>query len=124
MMVEIRSLVFVAAALCLVSWADHSRADADERPNVLLVITDDQGYGDFSLHGNPTLKTPNIDALGRQSVRFERFFVNTFCSPTRAALLTGRYPLRCGVWGVTHGKETMRSEETTLAEMLRPAGYR
>jgi arylsulfatase A len=95
-----------------------------ERPNVLLVITDDQGYGDFSLHGNPTLKTPHIDALGRQSVRFDRFFVNSFCSPTRAALLTGRYPLRCGVWGVTHGKETMRAEEVTLAEMLRAAGYR
>jgi arylsulfatase A-like enzyme len=101
-----------------------SAAETPPRPNVLLVITDDQGYGDFSLHGNPTLKTPHIDALGRQSVRFDRFFVNSFCSPTRAALLTGRYPLRCGVWGVTHGKETMRSEEVTLAEMLRGAGYR
>jgi arylsulfatase A len=91
---------------------------------VLVIITDDQGYGDFSLHGNPTLKTPHIDALGRQSVRFERFFVNSFCAPTRAALLTGRYPLRTGVWGVTHGKETMRTEEVTLAEMLAAAGYR
>jgi arylsulfatase A-like enzyme len=93
------------------------------RPNVVMIVTDDQGYGDFSLHGNPTLKTPSIDALGRQSVRFDRFFVNSFCSPTRAALLTGRYSLRCCVWGVTHNKETMRSEEVTLAEMLRAAGY-
>jgi len=99
-------------------------ADDSGRPNVVLIITDDQGYGDFSLHGNSTLKTPQIDALGRQSVRFERFFVNSFCSPTRAALLTGRYPLRTGVFGVTHNKETMRSEEITLAEMLRAAGYR
>jgi arylsulfatase A len=99
-------------------------AESAARPNVLLIITDDQGYGDFSLHGNPTLKTPHIDALGRQSVRLERFFVNSFCSPTRAALLTGRYPLRTGVWGVTHSKETMRTEEVTLAEMLAAAGYR
>ncbi len=102
------------------------RAAAADRakPNVLLIITDDQGYGDFSLHGNPTLKTPRIDSLGRESVRFDRFFVNSFCAPTRAALLTGRYPLRCGVWGVTHSKETMRTEERTLAELLKEAGYR
>jgi len=99
-------------------------AHSPGRPNILLIITDDQGYGDFSLHGNPTLKTPHIDALGGQSVRFDRFFVNSFCAPTRAALLTGRYPLRTGVFGVTHSKETMRHEEVTLAEMLRPAGYR
>ncbi|MEX2176829.1 MAG: arylsulfatase [Pirellulaceae bacterium] len=97
---------------------------AAERPNVLLIITDDQGYGDFSLHGNPTLQTPRLDALGHESVRFDRFFVNSFCAPTRAALLTGRYPLRCGVWGVTHGKETMRTQEQTLAELLAAAGYR
>jgi len=103
----------------------HVAAGAEQpRPNVVLIITDDQGYGDFSLHGNPTLKTPNIDALGKQSLRFERFFVNSFCSPTRAALLTGRYPLRTGVFGVTHNKETMRAEEITVAEMLRAAGYR
>ncbi len=99
-------------------------ADSATRPNIVLILADDQGYGDFSLHGNPTLKTPHIDALGRQSVRFERFFVNSFCSPTRAALLAGRYPLRTGVYGVTHNKETMRAEEVTLAEMLRAAGYR
>lgn len=99
-------------------------AKCAERPNVLLIMTDDQGYGDFSIHGNPTLKTPHIDALGRQSVRFDRFYVNSFCSPTRAALLTGRYPLRTGVYGVTHGKETMRQDESTLAELLQPAGYR
>ena len=113
-------VVFVALVGCGLAVA----AEGAVRPNVLVIITDDQGYGDFSLHGNPTLKTPQIDALGRQSVRFERFFVNSFCAPTRAALLTGRYPLRCGVWGVTHSKETMRTEEVTLAEMLAAAGYR
>jgi arylsulfatase A-like enzyme len=114
-MLRLLALVVLAAACGVQAFAAP--------PNVLLVITDDQGYGDFSLHGNPTLKTPHIDSLGQQSVRFERFFVNSFCSPTRAALLTGRYPLRCGVFGVTHNKETMRSEEVTLAEMFRAAGY-
>ncbi len=97
---------------------------AERRPNVLLVITDDQGYGDLGLHGNPHLKTPNLDRFGRENTRFDRFVVNSFCSPTRASLLTGRYSLRTGVWGVTHNKEAMRPSEVTLAEALRPAGYR
>jgi len=120
-----RTLLIGAIAL-LHGWAAtvSGAEEASQRPNVLLIVTDDQGYGDFSLHGNPHLRTPNIDKLGREGVRFERFYVNSFCSPTRAALLTGRYPLRCGVWGVTHSKETMRPEEVTLAETLRAAGYR
>ncbi|MBK8094660.1 MAG: arylsulfatase [Verrucomicrobiaceae bacterium] len=92
-------------------------------PNVLLIVTDDQGYGDFSIHGNPHLHTPHIDHLGHESVRFDRFYVNSFCAPTRAALLTGRWPLRTGVHGVTHNKEAMKPSETTLAETLRSAGY-
>jgi arylsulfatase A len=93
-------------------------------PNVLLILTDDHGYGDLSLHGNPHLRTPNLDRLARQGLEFTRFYVSPVCAPTRASLLTGRYNLRCGVWGVTHGKETMRPEETTLAQTLRQAGYR
>ena len=93
-------------------------------PNVVLIMTDDQGYGDLSLHGNPHLRTPNLDTLARQGIEFTRFYVSPVCAPTRASLLTGRYNLRCGVWGVTHGKETMRPEETTLARTLRQAGYR
>jgi arylsulfatase A len=106
----------------------HSRASdkpaSPAPPNVLLIITDDQGYGDFSAHGNPHLKTPNLDQLGRESIQFDRFFVSPVCAPTRAALLTGRYDLRTGVWGVTGGRETMRREEVTLADALRAAGYR
>lgn len=107
--------------LWLVAWGPLPAAD---RPNVLLCLTDDQGYGDVALHGNPHLSTPRMDDLGREGIRFERFYVNSFCSPTRAALLTGRYPLRCGVFGVTHNKETMRLEEVTIAEVLKSAGYR
>lgn len=101
-----------------------SASDAPRKPNVLLILTDDQGYGDLSIHGNPHLSTPHIDRLGREGVRFDRFYVNSFCAPTRAALLTGRYPLRTGTYGVTHNKEAMRTGEVTLAEALRGEGYR
>lgn len=99
-------------------------ANQADRPNVLLIVTDDQGYGDFSVHGNPHLRTPNIDHLAAQSVRFDRFYVNSFCAPTRAALLTGRWPLRTGCHGVTHNRESMRPSEITIAEALRDGGYR
>lgn len=117
-------LVAVTAVVSLHSVKHGMCAGSSGRPNILLILTDDQGYGDLSLHGNPYLHTPHIDKLAQSGVQFERFYVNSFCAPTRAALLTGRYPLRCGVWGVTHSKETMRSEEVTLAEALRAAGYR
>jgi len=89
-----------------------------------VIITDDQGYGDFSIHGNSQISTPNIDRLGLDSVRFDRFYVNSFCAPTRAALLTGRWPERTGVHGVTFNREAMRPEEVTFAEALKGAGYR
>ncbi len=97
---------------------------AARRPNVVLILTDDQGYGDLSVHDNPYLKTPNIDRLAGQGVEMTRFYVSPVCAPTRSSLLTGRYNLRCGVYGVTRGYETMRTEETTLAEALGGAGYR
>ena len=87
-------------------------------------MTDDQGYGDLSCHGNPYLRTPNIDGLGQQGVEFNRFYVSPVCAPTRSSLLTGRYNLRCGVYGVTTGYETMRTSEVTIAEALRGGGYR
>lgn len=97
---------------------------AQRHPNVLLIITDDQGYGDLGLHGNEQISTPAMDRLGRESIRFERFFVSPLCAPTRASLLTGRYSLRTGVSGVAEGQETMRAEEVTIAEALRAVGYR
>jgi arylsulfatase A-like enzyme len=97
---------------------------AARRPNVLLIITDDQGYGDLALHGNEQISTPTLDRLGRESIRFDRFFVSPLCAPTRASLLTGRYSLRTGVSGVAEGQETMRAEEVTIAEALSAAGYR
>lgn len=94
------------------------------RPNVILVITDDQGYGDLGVHGNPLVQTPHLDALARQSVRLTDFHVDPTCSPTRSALLTGRYSTRTGVWHTIRGRSLMRPEEVTLAEMFADAGYR
>ena len=93
------------------------------RPNVLIVLTDDQGWGDISSHGNDKIETPAMDRLASEGARFDRFHVSPVCAPTRASLLTGRYHLRTGVSGVTHRKEVMLAEEITLAEIFSEAGY-
>lgn len=98
-------------------------SSAGTRPNVVLILTDDQGYGDLRCHGNDKIDTPALDRLASESVRFDRFFVCPYCTPTRAALMTGRYPLRTGAAAVTRGLETVRGEEVTIAEVLREAGY-
>jgi len=92
-------------------------------PNVLLIMTDDQGWGDLGSSKNPMLQTPVLDSLARQSATFDRFYVSPLCAPTRASLLTGRYHLRTGTVSVTKGLETMRANETTLAEIFRDNGY-
>lgn len=96
----------------------------EKKPNVLLIITDDQGYGDLGVHGNQQVQTPNLDRLAAESIRFDRFYVSPLCAPTRASLLTGRYSLRTGAKGVSQGLETMQSKEVTIAEALRDNGYR
>jgi hypothetical protein len=100
-----------------------STTTAKAAPNVLLIMTDDQGWGDISMHGAPGLQTPTLDELGRSGAQFERFYVSPVCAPTRASLLTGRYHLRTGVFGVTRARETMRAEEVTVAEVFQKAGY-
>jgi arylsulfatase A-like enzyme len=96
---------------------------APRHPNVLLIMSDDQGWGDMRSHGCEKIDTPVLDRLAADGVRFDRFYVSSVCAPTRASLLTGRYHLRTGTTWVTAGRETMRADEVTLAEALRPAGY-
>jgi arylsulfatase A-like enzyme len=93
-------------------------------PNVLVVITDDQGFGDLGVHGNPILKTPELDAFAKQSVWLKNFTVCPVCSPTRSALLTGRYNYRTGVVDTFIGRSLMRPDVPTLPEGLAKAGYR
>ncbi len=107
----------------LLTLASGVLSQSSRKPNVLLILTDDQGFGDLSLHGNKHLTTPNMDRLAKESVCFDRFFVSPVCAPTRASLLSGRYHLRTGVTGVTRGTETMRSNEVTLAEVFQRNGY-
>jgi arylsulfatase B len=97
---------------------------AEAPPNVLLVITDDQGYGDLSCHGNPVIKTPALDRLYARSIRFTNFHVSPTCAPTRAALLTGRYSNATGVWHTIMGRSLLRPGEVTMADCFRASGYR
>ncbi|HMJ88782.1 MAG TPA: arylsulfatase [Candidatus Acidoferrum sp.] len=96
---------------------------AATRPNIIVVITDDQGYGDLSCHGNPVLKTPHLDAFHRQSVRFTDFNVSPTCAPTRAALMTGRHEFRNGVTHTIFERERMTTNAVTIAQVLKAVGY-
>lgn len=93
------------------------------RPNIIFLLTDDQGYGDLSCHGNPILQTPNLDRLHAEGVRFTDFHVSPTCSPTRCALLTGRHEFRSGVTHTNMERERMSLKATTLAQVLQAAGY-
>jgi arylsulfatase A-like enzyme len=92
-------------------------------PNIILIMTDDQGYGDLGFTGNPHINTPVIDGLAQESIRFNNFYVSPVCAPTRASLLTGRYSLRTGIRDTYNGGALMASDEVTLAEILKQAGY-
>jgi arylsulfatase A-like enzyme len=94
------------------------------RPNIVLLLTDDHGFGDLGCYTNGKVHTPNLDELYHTSVRLNQFYVSPLCSPTRAALLTGCYPARVGVWDTGRGMATLRPDTTTLADILRHGGYR
>ena len=114
-------LTAVLAALGAVPFAQAAPA---ARPNVILVITDDQGYGDVAVHGNTMIQTPNLDKLYAESVRLTDFHVDPTCSPTRSALMSGRYSTRTGVWHTIMGRSLMSPAEVTLAEVFASGGYR
>jgi len=96
---------------------------AAPRPNIVFVITDDQGYGDLGHTGNPVIKTPHIDRLAAESSQLTDYHVAPTCSPTRAALLTGHWTDRTGVWHTVNGRSMLRENEITLGQMLKDAGY-
>lgn len=96
---------------------------AGKRPNIIFILTDDQGFGDVAANGNPVLKTPNMDALHDQGVRFADFHVSPTCSPTRSALITGRHEFKNGVTCTTNERERLALESITLPQVLKSAGY-
>tara|TARA_B100000212_G_scaffold210511_2_gene159009 strand:- start:2939 stop:4309 length:1371 start_codon:yes stop_codon:yes gene_type:complete len=103
-------LQFLIAIVAILS------CSAADRPNILIIFTDDQGYGDVGCYGNELIKTPRLDQLAREGTRFTDFYAQPVCGPSRSALLTGRYPIRSKGWN-------MPTDEITIAELLKPAGY-
>lgn len=103
-------------------WTSHSAAG--DKPNILFVLTDDQGWWDLGLRGNKDIDTPVLDAFSRESVDFTRFYAAPVCAPTRAGLMTGRYCFRTGLYNTRFGGDTLGINEVTIAQMLKQAGYR
>src|ERR1044071_6866306 len=109
--------LLLVAFLCGVCGQSPAASLAGKRPNILFVLCDDQGYGDISAHGNPILKTPNMDRLHDEGVRFTDFHVSPTCSPTRAALLTGRHEFKSGVTHTIHERERLNPLAYTVAQL-------
>jgi arylsulfatase B len=117
-----RSLLLVALSPLLAFTATAANAAAS-RPNIVFVITDDQGYGDLGFTGNPVVKTPHLDRLAAESSQLKDYHVAPTCSPTRAALLTGHWTNRTGVWHTVNGRSMLRENEITLGQLLHAHGY-
>ena len=113
-------LLVISALLCS---CDQDKK-ASIRPNVIMILADDQGWGDLSIHGNPYISTPNIDQLAKNGAQFSHFYVQPVCSPTRAELLTGRYHARTGVYSTSAGGERIDLDETLVSEIFQESGYR
>ncbi|MGI9242920.1 MAG: arylsulfatase [Verrucomicrobiales bacterium] len=111
------------AALAITSLCSEPAPAAGDRPNVILVMTDDQGYGDLGCHGNPILKTPEIDKLHSESIRFTDFHVSPFCTPTRASLMTGHHAGRSGAIRTAGGRSMLHTDERTVANLFADGGY-
>src|SRR6056297_72863 len=126
-MIEVRLKkysVIILLLVCIMGGCTSSNIGGEPiKPNIVLIISDDQGWGDLSVHGNENIRTPNIDSLAMDGASFTNFYVSPVCSPTRAELLTGRYHPRSGVFGTSAGGERMDLDETTLADIFWEASY-
>jgi len=119
----IKSLLILKCIL-LSSYFSFSQKPRESRqPNVILVLTDDQGIGELGAHGNPWIQTPNIDKFYKQSVRLTDFHVNPVCTPTRAAIMTGRYPINNGAWATYKGRDALSEGAFTMAQLFQQNGY-
>lgn len=116
-----RSLCLFLTAVCILTSCQSP--SKTEKPNIILIMTDDQGYGDIAAHGNPWIKTPEMDKLHGESVRFTDFHVGTTCSPTRAGLMTGRNCNEVGAWHTIIGRNFLRQGEVTIADVLQENDY-
>src|ERR1041385_1126940 len=120
---EFRRLRTLSLLLGLATPSLAAESTSPSRPNIVLVMTDDQGYGDLGFTGNPIIKTPHIDAFAKESIRFTDFHVSPTCAPTRCSLMTGRHEFRSGVTHTINERERMSLKATTIAQVLKGAGY-
>ena len=120
---KIKNVLLIVLS-CLSLFSAVSFAQEKQHPNVIIIMTDDQGYGDLGVTGNPHVQTPVIDKFANQNIRFNNFYVSPVCAPTRSSLMTGRYSLRTGVRDTYNGGAIMASNEITIAEMLKQADYK
>src|SRR5258706_10561208 len=118
------SIHLLLVFLCALCGQSPAASLAGKRPNILFVLCDDQGYGDISAHGNPILRTPNMDRIHDEGVRFTDFHVSPTCSPTRSALMTGRHEFKNGITHTILEREHLTLKATTLAQVLKSAGYK
>ena len=117
---KVQCFYLIAVAMfILISCTEKHSTLVPKRPNVIIILTDDQGWGDLSMNGNTNLSTPNIDNIAKSGASFQNFYVNAVCSPTRAEFLTGRYSFRSGIYSTGGGGERMDVDETTIAEVLK-----
>lgn len=114
--------VLLLFTICLVL-SCSSEIEADKKPNIIIIMTDDQGYGDLSYHGNPIVKTPHLDAFAKQSLELTNFHVGTTCAPTRAGLMTGRNANRNNVWHTIAGCSILLEDEEIMPEVFQRSGY-
>jgi len=120
----IKNLIKTTAAfLPVLSCVSGCTHQTDNHPNIIVILSDDQGWGDLSINGNLNLQTPNIDHLATTGARFNHFYVCPVSSPTRAEFMTGRYHSRSGVYSTSEGGERMNLDETTIADVFKKAGY-
>ena len=114
-------LLFVLIIACQ---KNESQNKTKSQPNVIIVMTDDQGIGDLSCHGNPYLNTPNLDSFYSESIRMTDFHVSPLCTPTRSAIITGRYPINNGAWATFKGRDALSKSSTTIADIFKENGYK
>ena len=115
--------LFPLLTLVLVALTAQAADRPQQQPNIILVMTDDQGYGDLACHGNPIIKTPHLDAFYKEAVRFTDYHVSPTCSPTRSSLMTGRHEFKNGVTHTINERERMTLKAFTVAQLLKSAGY-
>ncbi|MCD6355282.1 MAG: sulfatase-like hydrolase/transferase [Prolixibacteraceae bacterium] len=120
---KIKNRIIVVAVFVLAGIVSGF-AQGKNHPNVILIMTDDQGYGDLGITGNPHVKTPVIDKFASENIRFDNFYVSPVCAPTRSSLMTGRFSLRTGIRDTYNGGAIMAASEVTIAEMLKQADYK